>query len=265
MFIDFHVHLHDEPGYAESLAEIAQSMGLDRLCVGGTETVGLASNDAVMAQCATYPELFVPVAAFPLGEWGPRRVGELARQGFRGLCVSAPPAPYDDERFFPVYEAAQAEGLPVLFHTGLLPPTPADKALDVRCERMRPVYLDTVARFFPELQVIGAGLGAPWFAEACQVLRLHENVFYDLSGAVFRTNAPSELARFFHAEKVNLTSGGSESNACTRLLFGSGVRCEELSTLERDYQRFFRSLALKDGIIERIMGENAARLLGLGE
>jgi len=263
VLIDFHTHLRDEPGYAEALAETGQSMGFDYLCIGGDCFGEFASNEQVLAQAETYPDLFVPFASLSLGRCGPQDVRELACRGFRGLRLWAPPAPYDEDRFFPVYEAVQALGLPIVFHTGFSRPTPLDKALDVRCSRMRPVHLDTLARFFPELKIVGVGLGHPWIEEAFEILRLHENVYFDLSGHVLGVCGPAMLGRHFRADKTRLLGNNAGSGACTKLVFGTAVSYEEMSAVEGDYQRFFRSLALRDDVIETVMGGNAASLLAL--
>jgi len=217
----------------------------------------------VLRQAGIYPDLFVPFAHFSLGNEGPARVDELARSGFRGLRVWAPPAPYDDARFFPVYEAAEALEMPLLFHTGYLPLTPLDRALDVRSERMRPVYLDTLGRYFPRLSIIGVSFGYPWCEEAFETLRHHPNVFFDLSGEILRKKDSAFFRTMFRAEKELALEESRPASVWSRVLFGSGVRHEQIASVERNYQRLFRALALDDGTQEAIMGGTARRLLSL--
>jgi hypothetical protein len=264
MLVDFHVHLYDEAGYGEALAETAKNLGVDRLCIAGGESqYGLAPNAEVRRQADLYPELYVPFAHVSLGEDTAATVERLKRVGFEGLCVWSPPAPYDDESFFPVYEAAAALTMPILFHTGYLPPTPLDRAKRVRSANMRPVYLDTLARYFPRLSIVGVGLGSPWCEEAAEALRYHANVFFDLSGDVLRRKGAEffgGLLRPAHGAPWNEDSGG---NLWGRVVFGSAVRHEEIASVERDYQRIFRSLALNQQDIEAVMGQTATRLLSL--
>jgi len=266
LLCDFHSHLYDEPNYAEALAEAAQNLGFDKICISGGEArFGMGSNEELLIQADEYPDLFVPFAFVRLGFDGAAEVEEIGGMGFRGLRVWAPPAPYDAEEFYPVYEAAEALEMPILFHTGFLPVTPLDRALDVRSHRMRPVYLDTLARRFPGLKIVGHGLGGPWYEEAGETLRHHKNVFFDLSGSALRRKG----AQFFRAslgfENGTVVGEGGDERVWSRILFGSAVRCEEIAAVERDYERLFRSLALPDGVVDDIMGGTAARILGLSE
>lgn len=264
MLIDFHVPVYDEPGYGEALAETARNLGLDRLCIcGGEARYGLAANAEVRRQADAYPELFVPFASLSLGEDGASTVERLRRVGFEGLCAWAPPAPYDDESFFPVYEAAEALGMPLVLHTGFLPPTPLDRARRVRSANMRPVYLDTLARSFPRLRMVGVGLGSPWCEEAAEVLRHHSNVFFDLSGEVLRRKGADFFGGILRPTHASLWEEDAGANLWGRVVFGSAVRHEEIASVERDYQRIFRALALNREDIEAVMGHTAARLLDI--
>lgn len=260
--VDFHAHLLNEGGYAQALAEAARTLGFDALCLGGGKPCyGLATNEEVLEHARTYPDLFVPFADLELGRDGAARVEEMADAGFRGLKVSAPPKPYDDPDFFPVYEAARALGLPVLFHTGYVPATPMDRALGVRCEHMRPVYVDTVARHFPGLRVVGTSLGSPWCEEAFETLRNNDNVFFDLSGEVLKRKDLGYFRNLIRSGTDSGLGGRRTENPCSRLVFGSGAHVEEIEGVERYYQRLFRSLAVEDEVKERVMGGTARRLL----
>jgi hypothetical protein len=262
MLIDFHVNVYDESGYGEALADSAKYLGFDRLCIaGGEPCYGLAANSEVRRQADLYPELFVPFARLELGLDGPSTVERLKRIGFEGLRVWAPPAPYDDESFFPVYEAAAALAMPIVFHTGYLPATALDRARHVRCHYMRPVYLDSVARCFPSLNVIGVGLGSPWWEEAAEAMRRNENLFFDLSGDVLRRKSPDFLRGIFRPEQGAMWEQSGAGSLWGKTLFGSGARHDEIASVERDYQRIMRSLAASTDEINAVMGQTAARLL----
>jgi hypothetical protein len=264
MLIDFHCHLYDEPGYGDALAEMARNLGVTRLCIGGGDArYGLAANAEVRRQADAYPELFVPFAHVELGPDGASTVERYRRIGFEGLVVWTPRAPYDDDSFFPVYEAAAALGMPVLFHTGYMPPTPLDRAKRVRSANARPVYLDTLARCFPKLKIVGVGLGSPWCEEAAETMRQHANVYFDLSGDALRRKGADYFGRLFRPAQAPLWEDDASSSVWDRVVFGSAVRHEEIASVERDYQRIFRSLALSQEDVERVMAATAAGLLGL--
>ena len=262
MLIDFHAHLFSEEGYGHSLAETARSLGFDYMCLGGGQPqYGLANNEEVLETAKTYPELFIPFAVLNLGRDGANEVQELRQAGFRGLRVAVPPEPYDSDRFNPVYEAAQALNMPVMFHTGFAPVTPMDGALDVRCERMRPVYLDTLARRFPGLTIVGTSLGYPWCEEALEALRRHSNLYFDIGGEIFQKKGLSFFRGLFRAEASPTPAAPSTETCLPQLLFGSAVKHEDIAAAERDHQRFFRALALGEDMIDTIMGAKAAELL----
>ena len=264
MLIDFHAHVYDEPGYGEALAETSKNLGLDCLCIaGGEPRYGLASNAEVRKQADAYPDLFLPFAHIRLGEDGPSAVERLKRIGFRGLCVWGPVSPYDDDSYFPVYEAAEELSLPVLFHTGFLPRTPLDRSMGVRCANMRPVCLDTIARCFPRLMVVGVGLGDPWCDEAAETMRHNPNVCFDLSGNLLRRRKPEFFGELLRPATSSLWEDGATENLLARIVFGSAVRHEEIASVERDYQRILRSAALGSEDVDGVMGQTAARLLDI--
>lgn len=264
MLIDLHVHLYDEPGYGDALAETARNLGIDRMCIGGGESrYGLAPNAEARRLADVYPDLFVPFARIVLGQDGPNEIERYRRAGFLGLRVCAPPAPYDDEAFFPVYEVAQALRMPVAFHTAFLPTTALDHAHSLRVDHMRPVHLDTIARSFPGLPMLGVALGRPWYEEAAEVMRYHANVFFDLAGDLFRVKGTDVLADLLRSSQGSLWEDRVSGHLVGQLVFGSGARCEELASVERDYRRLFRTMGLAPDDVDRVMGGNAARVLGI--
>lgn len=76
-----------------------------------------------------------------------------------------------------IYRAAEANGIPVMFHTGTsIFPGARNKFGD-------PIYLDDVAVDFPKLKILMAHGGRPlWMDTAFFLLRRHANVFLDISG-----------------------------------------------------------------------------------
>lgn len=264
MIIDFNVPVYDEPGYGEALAQTAGNLGIDHLCIAGGESrYGLAANAEVRRLADSYPDLFIPFARVDPGKDDAATVERFDRIGFAGLCVWAPPVPYDDSSFFPLYEAAVALEMPIRFHTGLLPVTEMDRALGVRCANMRPVFLDTLARCFPRLKIVGVGLGGPWWEEAAETMRLHQNVLFDLSGGILNQKGTEFLNAVFRPARAPLWDEESAGSMWAHVLFGSGVRYDEIASVEGDYQRFFRAMAVEERESEAVMGGTAARLLGI--
>jgi predicted TIM-barrel fold metal-dependent hydrolase len=86
-----------------------------------------------------------------------------------------------------IYRAAEANGLPVMFHTG------TSVFPHARNRYGDPIYLDDVAVDFPKLKILMAHGGRPlWMETAFFLLRRHPNVFLDISGI-----PPKTLLKYF--------------------------------------------------------------------
>ena len=83
----------------------------------------------------------------------------------------------NDKRLFPVYEKAAASGMPILAHTGGDP-------LPGRELYGHPRDVDEIASTFPDLTIIMAHMGIPFFEETKAILRKHNNVFTDIAFSV---------------------------------------------------------------------------------
>ncbi|OLA83244.1 MAG: hypothetical protein BHW65_10165 [Verrucomicrobia bacterium CAG:312_58_20] len=110
----------------------------------------------------------------------------LADAGFAGLKPYKPRFPYSDERYFPIYERAQALKMPVLFHTGLVAKGPAwdgeGGGRSFGPVNMQPQYLAAVAEAFPDLKIMQGHLGWPHLEQTEQNLYYYKNITCDVSG-----------------------------------------------------------------------------------
>ena len=86
-----------------------------------------------------------------------------------------------------IYRMAEANGIPVMFHTGTsIFPGARNRYGD-------PIFVDDVAVDFPKLKIILAHGGRPlWMQTAFFLLRRHPNVFLDISGI-----PPKSLLQYF--------------------------------------------------------------------
>jgi uncharacterized protein len=86
-----------------------------------------------------------------------------------------------------IYRAAEANGIPIMFHTG------TSIFANARNRYGDPIYIDDVAVDFPKLKIILAHGGRPlWMDTAFFLLRRHPNVFLDISGI-----PPKLLLKYF--------------------------------------------------------------------
>lgn len=265
--IDFHTHeFHLEP-------DPKRRPDLDTV-IAGMKDLGIVRsvvcplrrehNEDILELFHRFPGYFIPFAFVQLGIDGPDVVTKYAEQGFRGIKFIFPSAPYNDRSFWPVYERIQELRLPALFHTAIQPET-------------KPELLDTVARNFPEMKIVGSHLGNPWYAEAACVSFWNPNIWFDLS-----TNQLIYFERNTNRGKckpqIRMLYETGDLNT-RKLLFGSDVFYgrREYRTFARaatdtvgfvesvieDHLTAFRDMGMPAEEQKRILYDNAAQILGI--
>jgi len=138
-----------------------------------------------------------------------------------------------------IYRAAEANGIPVMFHTGtsIFP--------DARNRYGDPIYLDDVAVDFPKLKILMAHGGRPlWMQTAFFLLRRHANLFLDISGI-----PPKALLRYFPRLQ----------EIADKTLFGTDWPGPGVPEIKRNLEDF-RALPLGEATQRKILSENALRL-----
>jgi hypothetical protein len=271
MIIDVHAHLRRTPGHEHQLAKAARETGIEKMVLtGGPEQYEYASNDAVLEAAERSPNLFLPFAYFRLGRDYTSMVDEFHARGFHGLHFALPENDYEHKQYYLVYARAGELGMPTLFQLGILPNSGRDHLFGVRCSRMRPVFLDTVARAFPELVIIGTRLGSPWHEEACEVARCNANVYLELSGTVLKKKPPEffRSALWWDEDSGAPVAGQKAVRPWNKILFGSGLHqryhlAKHLAEARRDYETLAEQLSLSEETRLHVMALNAIRALGL--
>lgn len=282
---DVHVHygwwgkIGERGSQGEWLAQLVpacEEAGVVKVALLGWPGPG---NDAVARAIERYPDLVLGMAMLNLDADRPEVVGECYQRGFSGLKLICPCRNYDDEAYFRFYELAEAYGMPILFHTGVIggpvdylvgnredadkaPPGPEDEArfladlrrrarrspYGVSSARMQPVYLDTIAYYFPELHIIGAHLGWPDYMTACAVARWRPRVFFDISGGDVVQRHIVEgryLMREIRPEK---------------LVYGSDCDLRRLKNNIETWNRVFDEVGMSEVDKEKVFYGNACRI-----
>jgi uncharacterized protein len=185
----------------------------------------------------------------PLDAGAPAQLRDLAAAGARGLKLHPSLQAFapNDRRHYPLYEAAGAAGIPVLFHTGqtgIGAGLPGGRGIKLRLSD--PMLIDDVAADFPDLQVILAHPSVPWQDAAISMATHKSNVWVDLSGW-----AP----KYFAPALVRAVNGLLRH----KVLFGTDY---PLITPER-WLGEFAELEIRDEVRPLVLKQNAARLLGL--
>jgi uncharacterized protein len=194
-----------------------------------------------------------PRRLIPCGSLHPRHtsniladVEHLLRLGIRMIKIHPP-----HQLLFPneylsglneleiIYRAAEANGIPVMFHTGTsVFPGARNKYGD-------PMYLDDVAIDFPRLRILMAHGGRPlWMDTAFFLLRRHANVYLDISGI-----PPKTLLRYFpRLEEV-----------AHKTLFGTDWPGPGVADIGRNLADF-RNLPLSEKAKDRILSGTALEI-----
>jgi len=142
-----------------------------------------------------------------------------------------------------VYEEAEAHRVPVIFHTGTsVFPGAKNRFAD-------PLLVDDVAVDFPDLTIVLAHAGRPfWTEQAFFLARRHAHVFLDLSGI-----PPPRLLDYLpRAAEIS-----------EKLLFGTDWPSPGVRSIRRNVEAFL-DLPLPEEAKRRILWDNAARVYGAG-
>ncbi len=165
-------------------------------------------NDFISSYVSAQPGSLIGFAGLdPMASDSSKDLDRIISNGiFAGITVS--PACQNFHPFHSwackIYEAAEANKMPVYFLYGTRTPTEAALSLAA------PSGIDEVAREFPNLKIVISHLGFPWIEQTISLLAKHENVFADVAGL---TNRPFQAYR-------SLTLA-YEYDVIGKLLFGS--------------------------------------------
>ena len=166
-------------------------------------------------------------------------------QGFKGLKLIASLMGMDinDERLYPCYAKAQELGVPIMLHTG------AGLIMGCRTKHVKPILVDDVAFDFPGLKIICAHLGCWDYMDVHSMLVRHKNVYSDLSAwpldPRYTDLVPWKLF---------------EQTVSDKILLGSDYPAAQTPA---DALKSVRALPISEEFKEKIIGKNAAKLLGL--
>lgn len=139
------------------------------------------SNELVAETVASHPDRLIGFASVDPNKGAPARKElrrAVERDGMKGLKL----LPHlveltaNDKKSYGLYRQAEDLGIPVLFHMGTQFHT------GTRLRYCRPIDVDDVAVDFPELKLIIAHFGWPWYEEALAVVHRNPNVYFNIAG-----------------------------------------------------------------------------------
>jgi predicted TIM-barrel fold metal-dependent hydrolase len=284
MLIDFHIHVsrseHERPWVMEfiesqhqggdlwafinrvltptTIRPFLQENGIDwavALAEDCPMTTGVTPHDFVADLCAQANALPDPPAGprgrlLPFASLNPYIVNDLSAElerlvkecGFRGIKAYPVYQHHymNDTRLYPLYAKAQELGIPMLVHTG------SSVFKGARIKYGDPLHLDDVAIDFPNLTILMAHSGRPfWYEQAFWMARQHKNVYMEVSGLPGK-----KLLEYFPELE----------RAADKVVYGSDWPGNPY--LRRNVEAI-ESLPLKAETKEKILWKNAARILGV--
>jgi predicted TIM-barrel fold metal-dependent hydrolase len=168
-------------------------------------------NNYVADILKEYPDKFIGFAGIDPRR-GKEAIMELERcvgnLGFGGVKFWTLTGFYpDDKNYYPFYQRVEELNVPILVHTGLGPQY-------TYLKYCQPIYVDTIAVDFPQINFILAHMGDPFTNQAFAVAAKNPNVFLDISAwePVLKFAPPAFIQNLYQAK---MTCG------IEKILFGS--------------------------------------------
>ena len=268
--VDMHVHFDEKnPKFIGDLLKLS-----DRLNLTACLLTPFANRKVAAEAAQQHPKQIIPFGFVDLDAPDVvKQVEELHAMGYRGLGeLEFVKKPYNDPSYFPVYGLANRYGWIVLFHTGIVLRRNFDEPEDVASGRMRPIYLEEIARRFPKITVLGAHCGNPEYEWAAEIARWNPNVFFDLSGSSL-TKMQGRLAEFqkifwwsqteWHSAEWTVKTPNNDPNAFIKIVFGSDVGLNEIESVVNQYRAMFDACGIPERTRRMIMGGTLSQMLGL--
>ncbi len=207
------------------------------------ERFGASSNDEIAEFCAGSGDRFVGFAG--INGRDPKAAVDQVRRikalGLRGAAFDNGfvELHQDDPALWPVYDAVAEEGLPLALTASML--------LGSDMSFAHPDRFRTVAKRYPDTQILVPHAGWPWTTLACAVAYENPNIWL-MPDCYLNTRAPG-TDDFVQAANTFMED---------RLLYASAYPVRPIGTsLET-----FRSLPLKKQAMAKALFSNAQRLLG---
>ena len=228
--------LHEGTPLDEMVAQM-ETAGVER----GLLTIDAADPKPYVEMAGRYPGRFLLSAVIdPMqGMEAVRTVERLVKEYDVRLIRLVPflvnRAP-NDKVYYPVYAKCIELGVAASVTTGIPgPPMPA--------EPQRPLYLDEVCLFFPELVLIMAHGADPWWGEAMRLMLKYPNL-YMMTSAYLPKYLPEELIHFMN------TRGQDKILFATDFPFLPFDRAVETA----------KALPFRPGVLKKYLRDNARRV-----
>lgn len=207
-------------------------------------TTGMLTNEGVAELCRGTDRLipFCNINPFLVADLAAELERCVTQMGFRGLKLYPTYHHFyaNSNRLYPLYAKAQELGIPVMIHTG------SSIFKGARLKYGDPLYMDDIAVDFPDLTLLMVHSGRGfWYDRAYFLAKLHRNMYMEIAGL-----PPQKLLDYFPELE----------SAADKVIFGSDW--PGMPHIGRNIA-IIRGLPLREETKDKILGGNAARILGL--
>ncbi|EKZ96020.1 amidohydrolase family protein [Cupriavidus metallidurans] len=231
----------------ELLLKEMDEAGVDKGVVVGrlAGTLGSVSNEDVARIVRDYPQRFIGAASIdPTNRvTACKTISDAVASGFKAINIEPGSYPIpmyaDDRRLYPIYAHCEDLGVPVIMMVG------GTAGPDLSYSD--PVKTDRVLTDFPRLSVVVVHGGWPWVTEILHIAFRRPNMY--LSPDMYFSRMPG------WEEYVK----AADSFLADRMLYASSFPFCPV----RDYKQWFETLPIRRENMEKVMGGNARRLLGI--
>jgi len=239
----------------QSMGDFQEEMkkaGIDKVVfqISGVKGVpARPTNQRMSMLLQMSPERFIGFAGFDPNQ-GEEAVADIEHAvkelGFKGLKTipSGLELDINDKAFYPCYAKVQELGVPIMIHTGA-----SSLVIGARTKYVHPLMVDDVAFDFPNLKIICAHMGGHLYMDVHSMMVRHPNVYADLCfwplNPQYKDLIPWRLL---------------EATVPDKILLGSDYPCGQTP---KEAVEAVRALPISEDFKLKILGENAARLLGL--
>ncbi|KPJ55829.1 MAG: hypothetical protein AMS16_03570 [Planctomycetes bacterium DG_58] len=260
---DCHIHVRADLDSKKVLADMDR-LGIDRVVLMGPGFRGTieeqrSSDDALAKICGTAPERLLGFARIDpridgITDEIKRCKEELKLPGVKMLPDHWAPC---DEFMFPVYEAIEAMGMPIIFHSGILWGN-ADSS-----RFCRPALYESVVHF-PKLTIALAHIGWPWTDECIAVVHR----FVHRARREGRKNPQVFIDTTPGTPPIYRKDAFKKALACCgpgTMIYGSDLglpRSDLAITVERmaNDERILKELGCTEEEVEMVLGTNLDKL-----
>jgi hypothetical protein len=217
-----------------------------------------------------FGDFVIPVPMVDIDAITPPEIDALLSRGAAGIKFICPMRSYADHAYFPLYDVIRSRGALAVFHTGYLsdvlfrPGALMARTGIVNITDMRPATLDHIARSFPDLKMLMAHFGNPWFEEAWNAMRNHKNLYADISGGTAHRRAMAMWTQLFTLnERPDYASIGklcfaSDSSFCFQGVYDFAGHIDF-------YERFYDAMKVPAELRDQVDRGNILALVRRGK